>query len=125
ERRGALTPSRGRSGAEHPAPHLCPYPRVGNNILDSVTGLCIVRGMKIEAEFPQTLMEAVQYFSKDENAFNFMVELRWPNGVCCPQCGGTKIGFISTRTTWECKTCTSKKQFTVKVGTIFEDSALP
>ena len=82
-------------------------------------------GMKAEEQFPQTLMEAVQFFSKDDNAFNFMVELRWPNGVCCPRCGGTDTGFISTRKTWECHSCTSKKQFSVKVGTIFEDSALP
>ena len=81
--------------------------------------------MKTETQFPETLIEAVQYFNEGDNAFNFMVGLRWPNGVCCPRCGGTHVGFIATRKVWECKRCTSKRQFTLKVGTIFEDSALP
>jgi transposase-like protein len=75
-------------------------------------------------EFPQTLVEAIRYFSNPQVAFDFMVKLRWPDGVKCPRCHGSDVSFISTRKTWECKCCTEKKQFSVRVGTIFEDSAL-
>src|SRR5208282_6901354 len=81
---------------------------------------------KMNNEFPQTLADAIVYFSNPQTAFDFMVNLRWPDGVVkCPRCQSTDVGFISTRKTWECRCCTSRKQFSVKVGTIFEDSALP
>jgi transposase-like protein len=76
-------------------------------------------------ELPETLIEAVRYFSDPELAFKFMVQLRWPDGVKCPRCDSADIRCISTRKTWECKHCTEKKQFSVRVGTIFEDSPLP
>ena len=72
---------------------------------------------------PRTLQEAIVYFSDPERAFVYAVNLRWPNrGVTCPRCGNDKHSFIKTRRIWFCKGC--QKQFTVKVGTIFEDSAL-
>src|SRR6266478_6169323 len=72
---------------------------------------------------PKTLQEAVSYFSNPQRTFDYAVKLRWPDGkVTCPRCDGTEHSFISTRRIWFCKDC--KKQFTVKVGTIFEDSAL-
>jgi transposase-like protein len=74
---------------------------------------------------PQTLVEAIRYFSDPEVAFNFMVQLRWPDGVKCPHCGNSDVRPIATRKTWECKHCTEKKQFSIRVGTLFEDSALP
>lgn len=74
--------------------------------------------------FPQTLVEAVRYFANPDNAFNFLVDLRWPNGVKCPRCQSEKVMPIATRKTWECKCCTEKKQFSVRVGSIFEDSPL-
>jgi transposase-like protein len=74
---------------------------------------------------PQTLMEAICHFSDPEVAFNFMVQLRWPDGVKCPRCGSADVRPIATRKTWECKCCATKKQFSVRVGTIFEDSPLP
>ncbi len=74
--------------------------------------------------FPHSLHEAIHFFSKDDNAFDFIVSLRWPDGVCCPRCGSAKVGFIATRKMWECKACAKKKQFTAKVGTIFEDSPI-
>lgn len=77
-------------------------------------------------EFPETLVEAICHFSDPEVAFQFMVQLRWPDGVVkCPRCQSTKHSFISTRKTWECKCCTAQKQFSVKTGTIFEESPLP
>jgi transposase-like protein len=74
---------------------------------------------------PKTLQQAIIYFSNPDNCFNFMVERRWPNGVTCPTCGATDVRFISTRRMWECKNKHARKQFSVKIGTIFEDSALP
>jgi transposase-like protein len=72
---------------------------------------------------PKTLQEAIVYFSDPERAFVYAVNLRWPDReVFCPRCGNDKHSFIKTRRIWFCKGC--KKQFTVKVGTIFEDSAL-
>lgn len=76
-------------------------------------------------EFPQTFHEAVKYFADPERALKFMVSWRWPEGVRCPRCDSDKVGFIATRKLWECKCCTVKKQFTVKVGTLMEDSAIP
>src|SRR5258707_10631204 len=74
---------------------------------------------------PRTLQQAILYFADPDNCLNFMVERRWPNGVQCPTCGSKDVRFISTRLMWECKAQHSRKQFSCKVGTIFEDSALP
>ncbi len=73
----------------------------------------------------KTLQEAIVYFSKGENAFNYMKRLRWPDGVCCPYCGTDRVTFLKTRKVWQCSKCTKRRQFSVKVGTIFEDSQLP
>jgi len=73
---------------------------------------------------PKTLQEAINYFADPERAFVYAVNWRWPDGVItCPRCGHDKHSFIKTRWLWFCKGC--KKQFTVKVGTIFEDSPIP
>ncbi len=80
--------------------------------------------MKTEIHSPETLMEAVKFFGEGDHAFTFMRDLRWPQGVKCPQCGTDKVGFVATRKLWQCKCCTVKKQFTIKTGTVFEDSAL-
>jgi transposase-like protein len=72
---------------------------------------------------PKTLQEAIKFFSDEQRTFDYAAMLRWPDGkVMCPRCDSTERSFISTRRIWWCKGC--KKQFTVKVGTIFEDSAL-
>jgi transposase-like protein len=72
---------------------------------------------------PQSPLEAVSYFSDLDVATDFVAKLRWPSGPVCPKCGSAeKHSYISTRRVWKCKTC--KRQFSVKVGTIFEDSAL-
>jgi transposase-like protein len=75
-------------------------------------------------ELPTTLQEAIRYFADPKVTFDFMIKLRWPNGVECPRCGDKTPRFISTRNIWECRRCKEKKQFSVKVGTIFEASAL-
>jgi len=72
---------------------------------------------------PRTLQEAIAYFSDADRAFDFAGKLRWPDGkVVCPRCGSDSNYFIKTRKLWLCRGC--DKQFTLKVGTIFEDSAL-
>ncbi len=73
---------------------------------------------------PRSLQEAIVLFANPDNALEYMVAHRWPEGVECPTCGTKDVRFISTRRMWECKTKHPKKQFTVKVGTIFEDSPL-
>jgi transposase-like protein len=77
------------------------------------------------AQEPRTLMEAVRYFADPDVALTHMVELRWPGGVSCPICGRADVRFIATRRLWECKEKHPRKQFSAKVGTIFEDSAIP
>jgi transposase-like protein len=72
---------------------------------------------------PESLQEAIVYFSDPERAFRYAIQLRWPDArINCPRCGSEKHSFIKTRRIWFCYGC--QKQFTLKVGTIFEDSAL-
>ena len=78
--------------------------------------------MSKETALPSTLIEAVSYFSDVDVATKFVAELRWPNGPVCPECGGVEHSYLKTRRLWKCKEC--EKQYSVKVGTIFEDSAL-
>lgn len=79
-----------------------------------------------DSDTPETLVEAIRHFADPEVTFQFVKQMRWPDGVVkCPRCQSEKVGFISTRRSWECKCCTSKKQFSVRTGTIFEDSLLP
>ena len=72
---------------------------------------------------PQNLLEAIRYFSDLDVSTAFVVKLRWPNGPVCPKCGVVdNHSYLTTRRVWKCKACT--KQFSVKLGTIFEDSPL-
>jgi transposase-like protein len=74
-------------------------------------------------ETPKSLQEAIVYFSDPERAFEYAVNLRWPDGkVTCPRCGLQKHSFIKGYRRWFCYVC--KKQFTLKVGTVFEDSPI-
>ena len=74
--------------------------------------------------FPQTLHDAIKYFSTGDNALNFVVSLRWPAGVICPRCGSKEVRFLKSRKIWECSECESLRQFSVKVGTVMEDSPI-
>ena len=79
--------------------------------------------MDKRTDTPQTLQEAIAYFADAEQCFEYAVKLRWPSGkVTCPRCDSEKHSFLSTRRIWFCKNC--ERQFTMKVGTIFEDSPL-
>lgn len=74
---------------------------------------------------PQTLLEAIRYFDDPDVCTEFVSSLRWPNGPVCPTCGGTEHSFLKTRRIWKCKNRDCHKQFSVKAGTIFEDSPIP
>src|SRR5687768_4288205 len=78
--------------------------------------------MKKETAFPKTLQQAIVYFSDPENCTNFLSQMRWPNGVECPICLSREVSYLSTRRVWKCKGC--KKQFSVKVGSLMEDSPI-
>src|SRR5918999_1425688 len=80
--------------------------------------------MEESSKAPRTLQEAIQHFSDPDACLAFMVEIRWPNGVACPTCVSPHVRFISTRRLWECKAKHPKRQFSAKVGTIFEDSPI-
>ena len=73
-------------------------------------------------EQPRTLQEAIVTFSNPDVALKYAVALRWPDGIFCPRCKSIHHSFLSTRRIWKCLDC--KKQFSVKVGTIFEDSPI-
>jgi len=74
---------------------------------------------------PKTLQEAIVYFSNPDNCLNYLVVRRWPKGIVdCPRCGSTEVYFLPSRRLWECKIKHPQRQFSIKVGTIFEDSPL-
>ncbi len=79
--------------------------------------------MESPANEPKSLLEAVRYFSDLDVATQYFASLRWPDGPVCPRCGLVKDHYYTKpRRLWQCKGC--KKQFSVKVGTIFEDSPI-
>src|ERR1700733_14054524 len=75
---------------------------------------------------PKSLQEAIVYFSNPDNCIDYIAIRRWPNGVICPVCASTKVSaFNPTRRTWKCGSHHPKREFSVKVGTIYEDSPIP
>jgi len=74
---------------------------------------------------PRTLQQAIQFFGVPDNALAYMVRLHWPDGVVtCPACGRTDVVFLKNQRKWQCKSVHAKRQFSAKVGTIFEDSPI-
>lgn len=71
---------------------------------------------------PKTLEEAIIYFADEDNAFDYAVAHRWPEGVVCPYCNSGDVAAIASRKKWRCRPC--DVQFSVRVGTIFEDSPI-
>ncbi len=75
---------------------------------------------------PKTLLEAVNFFADYENCHKFMVNLRWPDGVVkCPTCGSEKLTYLENARLWKCYEKHARPKFSLKVGTLFEDSPLP
>jgi len=95
---------------------------VGNNILDSPSPPLYIRSMRKTIAAPTTLAQAIKYFADKDVAQDFLVSLRWPEGIYCPRCACTEHSYLKTRRLWKCKGC--EKQFSVKLGTIFEDSPI-
>jgi hypothetical protein len=76
-------------------------------------------------ETPKTLLEAIQYFSDAENCREFMVAVRWADEVVrCPHCGNDKVSYLEKSKLYFCPVKHPKQKFSLKVGTIFEDSAI-
>src|SRR5208282_4485392 len=73
---------------------------------------------------PKTLQEAIVYFANPVNCRNYVVVRRWRNGVVCPRCGSDSVIFQEKYNRWQCNKRHDRRQFTVKTGTIFEDSPL-
>ena len=82
--------------------------------------------MKVANSEPKSLQEAILYFSNQENCMHYLVARRpeWKNGVICPRCGSSTVGFLKNQLRWQCSIRHPRRQFSVKVGTIFEDSPL-
>jgi transposase-like protein len=75
---------------------------------------------------PKTLLEAVEYFKDAKVCFEAMLPVKWPGAKpTCPKCGSDKVGVVTSRSLLQCKAKDCRKQFSVKVGTIFEESPLP
>lgn len=69
------------------------------------------------------LMNAIRHYSNPQTCIDEVASVKWPNGqAVCPRCSSKKATYLTTRLLWKCREC--KKQFSVKVGTIFEDSAI-
>jgi transposase-like protein len=76
-------------------------------------------------ENPETLQEAILFYSDLDNCIAYMGEQRWPDGiVICPTCGRKDVSWLANQKKWQCKSRHAKRQFSAKVGTIFEDSPL-
>jgi transposase-like protein len=74
---------------------------------------------------PETLVEAVRYFADPDVCLAFLVGLRWSDGVVtCPTCGSRETTFLANQRRWKCREDHERRQFSIKVGTIFEDSPL-
>lgn len=76
-------------------------------------------------DMPKTLIEAIKFFSESENCRSFMIAIRWSDGVVrCPQCGSDKVVYMEKSRLYNCKVKHPKQKFSLKVGTIFEDSPI-
>ena len=73
---------------------------------------------------PKTLQAAIVHFSNPDNCVDYLVSRRWPDGVVCPGCGSAKVSYNAKRHTWKCGSHHPRREFSVKVGTIFEDSPI-
>ena len=73
-------------------------------------------------DYPKTLLELEANFATEEQCRAYLAALRWPEGFCCPRCGG-KEAWPAQRGRLVCTSC--RHQTTVTAGTIFQDSRLP
>lgn len=76
------------------------------------------------AHLPATLLEAVRTFSNPDTCLTFMASLRWPEGVRCPRCGSDQVIFLEKARVWKCRVKHDAQKFSIKTGTIMEDSPI-
>ena len=77
-------------------------------------------------ETPNTLQEAIQFFADFENCRQFMISVRWPDGIVrCPTCGSEKVTYLQKARLYKCYGDHPRPKFSLKVGTVFEDSPIP
>src|SRR6266849_4596493 len=77
------------------------------------------------AAFPKTLRDAIIYFDDYENCRQFLIGLRWPDGkIQCPHCHSEKVTYLAKARVWKCYSKHAKPRFSLKTGTIFEDSPI-
>jgi transposase-like protein len=82
-------------------------------------------GMEKQPNQPETLQEAILYFADPDRCIDYVKAWRWPSGkVICPTCGNGKVKWMDHQRLWQCSSHHAKRQFSVKVGTIMEDSPL-
>jgi len=75
---------------------------------------------------PKTLQEAVIHFADYQNCHDFMMSLRWSDGkVLCPRCGSDDVSYLPNARVFKCYRKHERQKFSLKVGTVFEDSPLP
>ena len=74
-------------------------------------------------ETPKTLQQAIQLFTDEQVCIDAVASMRWPDGPDCPHCRAKEPYYLATQKRWKCRSC--RRQFSVKVGTIFEDSPIP
>lgn len=75
---------------------------------------------------PLSLQEAIVWFENPENCVSYLAARRWPDGqVACPGCGATGVSYNAERRTWKCSKHHAKREFSIKVGTVMEDSPIP
>jgi transposase-like protein len=74
---------------------------------------------------PKTLQTAIVYFADYERCRQFLMNLRWPTGtVTCPQCGSARVTYLENARVWKCYEKHPQAKFSLKTGTVFEDSPL-
>ena len=78
----------------------------------------------MEVNTPKTLREAIAYFANPDNCVAYMVAKRWPSGVSCPTCGSSKVTYDAKGHRWQCAVHHEKRKFSLKTGTVLEDSPL-
>ena len=71
---------------------------------------------------PKNFLQAIEYFSDEQVCIDAVASMRWPHGPVCPDCETESPYYIKTQKRWKCREC--RRQFSVKVGTIFEDSPI-
>ncbi len=76
-------------------------------------------------DVPKHLIDVTRYFADKDVCNDFVASMRWPDGVVCPYCECKRVSFLKSRRIWKCMDRDCHKQFSVKTGSVFEDSPIP